>query len=60
MQLSITVRCIYEDQLVKVRVLGRFHGFYTVMLTVRAVMTFRSSKVVEMKGIDITELEEIF
>ena len=51
---------MYEDQLVKVRVLGRFHGFYTVMLTVRAVMTFRSSKVVEMKGMDIPELEENF
>ena len=58
MQLSITVRCIYEDQLVKVRVLGRFQGFYTVMLTVRAVMTFRSSKVVEMKGMIITLSEK--
>ena len=58
MQLSITVRCMYEDQLVKVRVLGRFHGFYTVMLTVRAVMTFRSSKVVEMKGMIITLSEK--
>ena len=40
--------------------LANFHGFDTVLPSVRAVMTFRSSKVMEMKGMDIPELGENF
>ena len=40
--------------------LANFHGFDTVLPSARAVITFRSSKVVEMKGMDISELEGKF